>query len=68
MLYNTSQHFVSHEGITFACGFVLKSDWLLLNLCELYASATRPLSDFQMGTGNKANTVDREIFVVKIFS
>ena len=32
VLYNTSQHFVSREGITFACCFVLKSDWLLLNL------------------------------------
>ena len=59
VLYNTSQHFVSREGITFACGFILKSDWLLLNLwgivqLKLYGSATRPLSDFRMGPGNKA--------------
>ena len=63
-LHNTSQHFVSHEGTTFVCGFILKSDWLLLNFLlfvrhsrqKLYGSATRPLSDFRMGPGNKAST------------
>ena len=57
VLYNTSQHFVSCEGITFVCGFVLKSDWLLLNSRQkLYGSATMtPLSDFWMGPGNEAN-------------
>ena len=61
VLYNyTSQHFVSHEGIMFACGFVLKSDLVPLEFVrhsrqKLYRSATRPLSDFRMGPGNEAS-------------
>ena len=53
VLYNTSQHFVSREGITFACGFVLISDWLLLIVdrnCTEVLPGPFPIFRWSLGT------------------